>query len=57
MGRAGGGRPRQGCCGGRRDGGGTGGAGRIAAQIACELVCGTEPGILVTQKWVTPSST
>ena len=31
--------------------------GRIAAQIACELVCGTAPGMLVTQKWVTPSST
>ena len=31
--------------------------GRIAAQIAYELVCGTAPGMLVTQKWVTPSST
>src|SRR3546814_5849204 len=31
--------------------------GRIAAQIACEEVCGTAPGMLVTQKWVTHSST
>src|SRR6476661_800343 len=31
--------------------------GRIAAQIACDEVCGTAPGMLVTQKWVTPSST
>ena len=28
-----------------------------AAQIACDEVCGTAPGMLVTQKWVTPSST
>src|SRR6478735_7781031 len=31
--------------------------GRMAAQMACEEVCGTAPGMLVTQKWVTPSST
>src|ERR1700739_4891112 len=31
--------------------------GRIAAQIACDDVCGTAPGMLVTAKWVTPSTT
>src|SRR5690348_12226789 len=31
--------------------------GRIAAEIACEEVCGTAPGMLVTQKCVTPSTT
>ena len=31
--------------------------GRIAALISCELVCGSAPGLLVTQKCVTPSST
>ncbi len=31
--------------------------GRIAAQIACDEVCGTAPGMLVTAKWITPSST
>src|SRR5574337_1130134 len=30
--------------------------GRIAAEIACVEVCGTAPGMLVTQKWVTPST-
>src|SRR6185312_4138732 len=28
--------------------------GRIAAEIATDEVCGTAPGMLVTQKWVTP---
>src|SRR5690348_16258212 len=31
--------------------------GRIAAEIACDEVCGTAPGMLVTQKCVTPSTT
>src|SRR5690606_29360323 len=31
--------------------------GRIAALIACDAVLGTAPGMLVTQKWATPSST